>query len=431
MNLNPTMLKKAVLFSLSFALTASLFSCSSIFSDGNNQNNFKGFVNKDFAVAEKQYKIMLDQSKDLTRFPRTTNKDGSVKGTDIRDWTQGFFPGALWYVYEFNQDPEWKNQAEKWTEALEEAKFLTQHHDIGFVMYCSYGNALRFEKDAAKIKKYNEILIQSAKSALTRYDEKVGLIKSWNEKKSWDGRIWYYPVIIDNMMNLEMLFYVSKLTGDPKYKDAAISHALKTMKNHFREDFSTYHVVDYDPETGAVLHQQTNQGLADNSTWSRGQGWAIYGFTMVYRETKDPRFLQAAQKAADFYVNHENLPEDKIPYWDFNAGQAGYKADWDYEGRKMSYIPRDASAGSLTASALLELSTYSEENGKKYFDNAEQMLKSLSSEEYLAEPGTNSGFILKHAVGSYPHNSEVDVPLIYADYYFLEALHRYKKLKEN
>jgi unsaturated chondroitin disaccharide hydrolase len=389
------------------------------------------FVKKDFDVAEKQYTIMLDQSKDLTSFPRTTNKDGSVKGTDIWDWTQGFFPGALWYVYEFNQKPEWKAQAEKWTEALEEAKFLTQHHDIGFVMYCSYGNALRLEKDPAKIKKYNDILIQSAESALTRYDEKVGLIKSWNEKKSWDGKTtWQYPVIIDNMMNLEMLFYVSKLTGDPKYKDVAISHALHTMKNHFREDFSTYHVVDYDAKTGAVLHQQTNQGLADNSTWSRGQGWAIYGFTVMYRETKDERFLNAAQKAADFYINHENLPKDKIPYWDFNADQDGYKADWDYEQRRMAYIPRDASAGSLTASALLELSTYSKENGKKYFDNAEQMLKSLSSDEYLAKPGTNSGFILKHSVGSYPHNSEIDVPLIYADYYFLEALLRYKALKK-
>lgn len=384
-------------------------------------------IKKDFAVAEQQYGQMLKTATDLSQFPRTTNKDGSVKSTDVWDWTGGFFPGGLWYIYEYTQKPEWKAAATKWTEALEKGQFLTQHHDVGFVMYCSYGNALRFEKDPEKIEKYHKILIQSAESALTRFDPKVGLIKSWNAKKSWDNKTtWQYPVIIDNMMNLEMLCYVSKLTGNPKYKDVAISHALNTMKNHFRPDFSTYHVVDYDAN-GNVVHQQTNQGYADNSTWSRGQGWAIYGFTMMYRETKDKRFLAAAEKAADFYLNHPNLPKDKIPYWDFNVNQAGYQPDWAYDAKKLNYIPRDASAGSLTASALLELSTFSAK-GPQYFKQAEQMLTSLSAPDYLAKPGTNAGFILKHSVGSLPHNSEVDVPLVYADYYFLEALLRYQKL---
>lgn len=375
---------------------------------------------------------MLDQSSDLTNFPRTTNSDGAVKGTDVWDWTGGFFPGGLWYIHEYTQKPEWEAAATKWTEALEQGQFLTQHHDVGFVMYCSYGNAVRLQSDTAKINAYNKILIQSAESALTRFDPKVGLIKSWNAKMSWDGKTkWQYPVIIDNMMNLEMLCYVSRITGDPKYKEVAVSHALHTMKNHFREDNSTYHVVDYDPETGKVLHQQTNQGYADNSTWSRGQGWAIYGFTMMYRETKDKRFLETAQKAADFFINHPNLPKDKIPYWDFNVGQQGFKPDWDNKDRKkLDYIPRDASAGSLVASGLLELSTYTGDAGKKYYNTAEKMLKSLSSSEYLAKPGTNSGFILKHSVGSFPHNSEIDVPLIYADYYFLEALLRYQKLNK-
>ncbi|MDR6785616.1 unsaturated chondroitin disaccharide hydrolase [Pedobacter africanus] len=385
-------------------------------------------IKKDFTVAEQQYRQLLKTSTDLTQFPRTSNKDGSVRTTDIWDWTQGFFPGSLWYIYEYTKNPEWKAAATKWTEALEKAQFLTQHHDIGFVMYCSYGHAIRFEKDPAKLALYHKILIQSAESALTRFDPKVGLIKSWNAKKSWDNKtMWQYPVIIDNMMNLEMLCYVSKLTGNPKYRDVAVSHALNTMKNHFRADYSTYHVVDYAPD-GKVLHQQTNQGFADNSTWSRGQGWAIYGFTMMYRETKDKRFLEAAQKAANFYLNHPNLPKDKIPYWDFNVGQKGYHADWDYASRKLSYIPRDASAGALVASALLELSTFSKD-GTKYFKPAEQMLKSLSDTAYLAKPGTNSGFILKHCVGSFPHNSEIDVPLVYADYYFLEALLRYQKIK--
>jgi len=386
-------------------------------------------IKKDFTVAESQYKQLLKTATDLTRFPRTINKDGSLKTTDIKDWTQGFFAGGLWYLYEYTKKPAWKTAATKWTEALEKAQFLTEHHDVGFVMYCSYGNAMRLEKDPVKLEKYRKILIQSAESALTRFDPKVGLIKSWNAKKSWDNKtMWQYPVIIDNMMNLEMLCYVSKITGNPKYKEVAISHALNTLKNHFRADYSTYHVVDYAPN-GKVLHQQTNQGFADNSTWSRGQGWAIYGFTFMYRETKDKRFLEAAEKAADFYLNHPNLPTDKIPYWDFNVGQKGFTSDWDYASRKLSYIPRDASAGALVSSALLELSTFSK-NSSRYFKSAEEMLQSLSSKEYLAKPGSNAGFILKHSVGSFPHNSEIDVPLIYADYYFLEALLRYQELKK-
>ncbi|SMD06837.1 glycoside hydrolase family 88 protein [Pedobacter africanus] len=413
--------KRSLLFGVALAVTAS----ASAFLWLSPKTEL---IKKDFTVAEQQYRQLLKTSTDLTQFPRTSNKDGSVRTTDIWDWTQGFFAGGLWYIYEYTKNPEWKAAATKWTEALEKAQFLTQHHDIGFVMYCSYGHAIRFEKDPAKLALYHKILIQSAESALTRFDPKVGLIKSWNAKKSWDNKtMWQYPVIIDNMMNLEMLCYVSKLTGNPKYKDVAVSHALNTMKNHFRADYSTYHVVDYAPD-GKVLHQQTNQGFADNSTWSRGQGWAIYGFTMMYRETKDKRFLEAAQKAANFYLTHPNLPKDKIPYWDFNVGQKGYHADWDYASRKLSYIPRDASAGALVASALLELSTFSKD-GSKYFKPAEQMLKSLSGTEYLAKPGTNSGFILKHSVGSFPHNSEIDVPLVYADYYFLEALLRYQKIK--
>lgn len=414
--------KKSVFFSLiglNVLITTTAFLCRSAKEE---------LIAKDFTRAEKQYELMLKTSTDLNQFPRTIKKDGSIKGTDVWDWTGGFFPGGLWYIYEYTQKPEWKAAATKWTEALAQGQFLTQHHDVGFVMYCSYGNAMRLEKDPGKLAKYRKILIQSAESALTRFDPKVGLIKSWQAKKSWDNKTtWQYPVIIDNMMNLEMLCYVSKITGNPKYRDVAVSHALNTIKNHFRTDYSTYHVVDYAPG-GVALHQQTNQGYSDNSTWSRGQGWAIYGFTMMYRETKDKRFLDAAEKAADFYLNHPNLPADKIPYWDFNVGQNGYKPDWDYNSRKLSYVPRDASAGALVSSALLELSTFSLQ-GKRYFQSAEQMLESLSGDGYLAQTGTNSGFILKHSVGSFPHNSEIDVPLIYADYYFLEALLRYQKLK--
>lgn len=419
---------------LSFIFTLGVVSLLSSCQSGKKSEQEQteiSFVSHSFAVAKDQYTYMLESQTDLTSFPRTLDKDGKVIGTDEWDWTGGFFPGGLWYIYEYTRDETFKEAATTWTEALEKAKDLTEHHDIGFVMYCAYGNALRLEKDSAKIKEYQALMVHSAESALTRYDPKVGVIKSWNEKASWDGKtVWTYPVIIDNMMNLELLFYAAKISGDPKYKEVAISHANKTMKNHFRPDYSTYHVVDYDAQTGEVLHQQTNQGYADNSTWSRGQAWAIYGYTLMYRDTQDPVYLETAQKAADFFMNHSNLPEDKVPYWDFNAGQEGYTSDVDFSANELGYIPRDASAGALVASALLELSTYtSGADSKRYFDFAEALLRSLSSKEYLAEPGTNGGFILKHSVGSLPHNNEVDVPLVYADYYFLEALLRYERLK--
>ena len=297
-------------------------------------------------------------------------------------------------------------------------------------MYCSYGNAIKYLNDPAKVKEYKDLIIHSSNTALKRYDAKVGVIKSWNEKKSWDNKtVWKYPVIIDNMMNLEMLCYTSDITGDPKYKEVAISHADQTMKNHFRSDYSTYHVVDYDAN-GKAIHQQTNQGFADNSTWSRGQAWAIYGFTMMYRETKKADYLATAQKAAKFYMNNSNLPKDKIPYWDFNAHQKGYNSDVDFTGRNISPIPRDASAAAIVASALIELSQFSEGKDKKQFlDFSKESLKSLSSPAYFADYKTNGGFLLKHSVGSLPHNSEVDGPLTYADYYYLEALTRLKELK--
>jgi len=403
------------------SLLAVTLACTSISND---------FVAKDFERAQEQYSLLLDNSTDITVFPRTLDSAGYVKGTDVWDWTGGFFAGSLWNIYEYTHDPKWKAEAIKWTEALEEGKFLTQHHDIGFVMYCSYGNAIKNIKDTARINSYNKILVQSAESALTRYNPRVGLIKSWNSKMSWDKKtLWNYPVIIDNMMNLEMLFYVSKLTGDDKYKKVAISHADQTMKYHFRPDYSTYHVVDYDTTSGKVLHQQTNQGFADNSTWSRGQAWAVYGYTVMYRETKDSRYLATAERAADFFLNHANLPEDKVPYWDFNVNQKGYKPDWAYDPQRFDTIHRDASAAAIVASALIELSGYSQK-GKSYLDASEHILKSLSSDEYLAKGTTNGGFLLLHSVGSMPHSSEIDVPLTYADYYFLEALNRYHALKK-
>ncbi len=354
-------------------------------------------------------------------YPRSTKND-SLRTTDMYDWTPGFFPGSLWYIFELTGDTIWRNNAEKWTHSLEPLKTFTANHDLGFMMYCSYGNAERLAPQA----EYKDILIESAESLSTRYDDRVKAIKSWNGGRSWgDTTRWTYPVIIDNMMNLEMLFYASKVSGNKKYYDIAVTHANTTLKNHFREDFGSYHVVDYDSITGEVRAKVTAQGFSDNSTWSRGQAWAIYGYTMVYRETKDTTYLTAAKNMADYFI--KKLPEDMVPLWDFNVGQDGYTPGERSYATGFQKKLRDASAGAIVCSALFELGDLA--NNKSYTETAIKMLKSLASPNYRAPIGQNGNFLIMHCVGSIPHKSEIDVPLTYADYYFLEALVRYKNLK--
>lgn len=380
------------------------------------------FVKRGFDRAEQQLSNQLKVVPESTDYPRTIGKDGKLRVTHKNDWTEGFYPGCLWYVYEYTGKEIWKNAALKWTEALEPLKKLTNHHDIGFLMYCSFGNAYRLTGNES----YKDILVESARSLCTRFNEKTGSIKSWNYRKAWNGKDeWFYPVIIDNMMNLELLYFATKVTGDSIYAQIANRHAETAARNQFREDYSNYHVVNYDEETGEVLNQATCQGFSDNSAWARGQAWAIYGYTMAYRETHRNDFLEMAVHTADFWLNHPNLPEDGIPYWDFNAGQEGYVPDWNYDPQKYKVIPRDASAAAIAASAFLELADYVAE-GEKYNVAAIHILQSLSSPAYLAESDTNCNFILMHSVGSIPHGEEIDVPLIYADYYYLEALMRYE-----
>jgi len=385
-------------------------------------------VQKGYALAQKQYTQMLQTCTDLRHYPRSADANGNTSFTDIRDWTGGFWPGILWYVYEYTHDEQWKNAALRWTESLKENQWNTNHHDIGFVMNCSYGNAYRITGDTA----YKSIIIQSAKSLITRYNPKVGAIKSWNSFPSWDGKsVYQFPVIIDNMMNLELLFLASRLSGDNTFRDIAIKHAETTLKNHYRADYSSYHVVNYDPQTGKVLSKETAQGFADHSAWARGQAWGLYGFTLMYRETKDKKYLKAAIKMAMYYINHPRLPADKVPYWDFNAQQEGYRPNWSYDPAKFKEIPRDASAAAITSSALLELVGYSSGKQQAAFrETAVSILQSLSSDAYSAQVGTNGHFLLKHSVGSIPHQGEIDVPLVYADYYYLEALKRLSKLQQ-
>lgn len=379
------------------------------------------FVKLGFERAAVQLKAQLKTVLEPTVYPRTLSPEGKLVATPKNDWTEGFYPGCLWYAYQYTRDEQLKASAVKWTEALEPLKKLTSHHDIGFLMYCSFGNAYRLTGNDH----YRDVLIESARSLCTRFNEKTGCIESWNYRKAWNGKDeWFYPVIIDNMMNLELLYFATRMTGDSLYAHVANRHAETTAKNHFRADYSTYHVVNYDEETGEVLHQATCQGFSDNSTWARGQAWAIYGFTMAYRETGRKDFLEVAVHAADCWLNHPNLPEDGIPYWDFNAGQEGYTPDWNYDPQRFPQTPRDASAAAITASALLELAGYTPD-GSRYRAAAEHILKSLSSPAYLAESESNGNFVLMHSVGSIPHGSEIDVPLVYADYYYLEALMRY------
>lgn len=369
----------------------------------------KQLVKKDLPFAEQQVQRMIDVMEESGKIlsPRTT-KDGKIRYTSFQDWTSGFFPGSLWYLYKLTGKEEWKKEAEKYTEALDKIQYLTWHHDIGFMIQCSYGNGLRFADKEA----YKPVIVQAAKSLSTRFRPGAGIIQSWNVMGGWQAkRGWTCPVIIDNMMNLELLFEATALSGDSSFYKIAVSHADQTLKYHFRPDNSSYHVVDYDPETGKVLHRHTAQGYAHESAWARGQAWALYGYTVCYRYTKNKAYLEQAEKIAAYLFSHPRMPEDLVPYWDFDAPNIPNE-------------PRDASAAAIIASALYELNDYSKNNYRK---TADRIMESLSSPAYTAKPGENGNFILMHSVGSIPHGSEIDEPLVYADYYFLEAMERRTK----
>ena len=362
--------------------------------------------NLNFAV--RQYTQMLTNLDTTKKFPRSANKDGILSLVGSDDWTSGFFPGSLWYLYEFTKNKFWKKNAELYTGRLSKEQYNTQTHDVGFMINCSYGNGYRL----IDTKEYKKVIIQAAKSLSKRFRPIIGCIQSWGSNNRWEC-----PVIIDNMMNLELLFNATKLSGDSSFYKIAITHANTTIKNHFRADYSSYHVVNYDTLTGKVLSKNTAQGYSDESAWARGQAWGLYGFTMAYRETKDKTYLEQAEHIADFILNNKNLPDDMIPYWDFDA--PGIPDE-----------PRDASAAAIMCSALYELSTYSKEQTHKYKEAADKILKSLSLPKYRANINSNDDFIIKHCVVSKPANSEVDVPLIYADYYFIEANLRCLNYKE-
>jgi unsaturated chondroitin disaccharide hydrolase len=334
-------------------------------------------------------------------------EQGKDTSSDSRWWCSGFFPGSLWYLYEHSKNPQLLKYAKMFTDRVEREKHTTDNHDVGFMLYCSFGNGLRLTGD----ERYKEVLLTGAKSLATRYDPKVGLIRSWDHSKD----IWQYPVIIDNIMNLELLLWAASYSKEERFSKMALSHADKTTQHHFRPDYSSYHVVSYDKKTGLPHKKQTHQGYADNSSWSRGQAWGLYGYTYLYRETKDKRYLDQAKHIADFLINHPQMPQDFIPYW-------------DYDSPSIPNTPRDASAACIMASALIELSGFVDASSeKKYMQVVDKQIRTLASDAYTAKFGENGDFILKHSTGAYPFKSEVDVPLSYADYYYLEALTRLKK----
>ncbi|TMM55775.1 glucuronyl hydrolase [Maribacter algarum] len=356
------------------------------------------------SLLQLRYQKLLEYPVDSVSFPRSFTKSTSTtRKVPSKDWTSGFFPGNLWQLYMLTGNEAYKIKAIEWTALMEKEKNNGGTHDMGFKIYCSFGNGYEITAD----EKYKEVIVRSAQTLSTRFNENVSSIRSWDFNRD----AWEFPVIIDNMMNLELLFEATRITGDSTYHKMAVRHANTTLKNHYREDNSSVHVVVYDTITGAVKEKVTHQGLTDESSWARGQAWGIYGFTMSYRYTKNPAYLEKAKAATAFFLNHPNLPQDGIPYWDF-------------DDPAIPNAPRDVSAGSIVASALLELATY--HKSSEYLSYSHKVLNALQSKEYLINNKLIAPFILDHSTGNWPKKDEMDEPIVYGDYYFLEALLRTK-----
>jgi unsaturated chondroitin disaccharide hydrolase len=389
-----------------------LFGCCKN-SNTTNEQTIESIVNESLEFSLQQSLKMAVSLKDKNSLlPKTTDRFGNLETCNSSWWVSGFFPGTLWYLYENSNSEEVKNWAIDYTLRVKDQQFTTDNHDVGFMIFCSFGNAYRLTKDKA----YLEVILNASNSLSTRFNTTTKTIKSWDS--GGPNNNWQYPVIIDNMMNLELLMWSADEFINPDFKNIAITHSNTTLQNHFRKDNSSYHVVSYDTITGKAVIKNSAQGFNNESSWARGQAWGLYGYTLMYRFTKNIEYLKQAENIASFILNHPNFPEDKIPFWDFNAPN----------------IPdtyKDASAGAIMCSALIELSEYTNSvNSAKYLKTAETQIRTLSSSKYRNALGNNANFILKHGVGHLPANTEVDVPLSYADYYFVEALMRYKKLKD-
>ena len=354
--------------------------------------------------------VQIANTADTNRYPRGTMTTNALvwRTRAASDWSSGFFPGALWSLYEQTGDTNFSQWAQSWMGAIQPQATLTNTDDLGFMVNCSFGNGYRLTTNPL----YQAVLLQAAQSVAARFNPAVGAIGFPGANNI------PYDVWLDSIMNMELLFRAFALGGDTNIYSIAYSHAVQTMLNHVRTNGSTYHIVHYDGNTGAVLSRGTYAGAADESTWARGHAWATYGFTMAYRETGDARFLNTAQRVADYYV--ANAPSDGVPFWDYQY--------WEYSPTNAS---RDSSAAAITLSGLLELSQLvtNAAASSNYWWAAHRIFSSLTSTNYLAQENLSSGILL-HGVGETPPlwDQEIDVSLIYGDYYFLEALKRYKEL---
>jgi len=389
-------------------VVAGLGACRSASRGGTDDRALGEAIDASLDRAVEQY-TALDRTVADTLCPRTVHPDGTLWTSSSRWWTSGFFPGSLWYLYQYTNDPKLRERALTRTWALEREKLNASDHDIGFKIFTSFGNAWRLTGDSTLV----PVLLTAARTLASRFDPRVGAIRSWGARSDTTGP---FTVIIDNMMNLQLLFWAARQSGDGTLFDIAVSHADKTLENHFRPDGSSYHVVEYDPHTGNVLRKRTQQGYADSSAWARGQAWGLYGYTVAYRETGYARYLRQAVKIAHFILAGPHLPADGVPYWDFDA-----------PGIPDTY--RDASAAAITASALLELGDFVEDSLRaRYRREAETILRTLSQPPYRTRGDERADFLLDHGVGNLPGKSEVDVPLSYADYYYLEGLMRLRAI---
>jgi len=376
-------------------------------------------VNKELKYCNEQVKKALvelqkeDGSFDYSMEPRNILKGDKQQGwncqkAEAKYWCSGFWPGILWMDYANTGDEKIRQMAEGYTESLHNIAFQPVYdHDIGFLLFSSYGKGYQLTHN----KEYKKVILAAADSLATLFNPIVGTIMSW--PREVDNRHWPHNTIIDNMINLDLMFWAAQNGGNKLLYDVAVTHAMTTMKNHFRPDGSCYHVAVYDTLDGHFIKGVTHQGYADNSMWARGQAWAIYGYTMVYRYTGKEVFLDFAQKATDVYLRRLGNT-DLIPKWDFDDPS--------------TTASKDASAACVVADALLELQGYvGGKKGERYKDLAINMLRQLSTEEYQSRD-KNVSFLM-HSTGNHPSNSEIDASIIYADYFYLEALLRAKNLK--
>lgn len=383
-----------------------------LFCAGTNGQEEKACLNKTekellinrLNIATKNYKKIINSTQKNIQLPYTF-EDGKIGSVKPAGWVSGFFPGTLWYLFEYTKDDYWKEKADYYSSLLNNQQFNTNTHDLGFMMYCSYGNGYRLTGN----QEYKKILLKSSESLSTRFSNKVGTIRSWDFAGWWEE----YPVIIDNMMNLEMLLWASKNGGEQRFSEIAKEHSQHTIKYHYRKNFSCFHVVDYDSISGVPLHKGTFQGASDESSWARGQAWGLYGFTMMSHETGETEFLKQAENIANYIISE--IAQDPIPCWDFSL-----KTDKSEE--------KDASAGAIIASALVEL--YEQTGSPEYLENAKRIVFKLSEPEYFDSKGEIGGFLLKHSVANKPQDSGIDIPLNYADYYYVEAILKLLKIDD-